>query len=51
MTGDNMGDARNITDKTIADAAEAAGISKEETMKNMLEALTKKLGKAAKKAG
>lgn len=45
MTGDNMGDARNITDKTIADAAEAAGTTKEEAMKNMLEALTKKLGK------
>ncbi len=47
MTGDNMGDARNITDKTIAAAAEAAGITKEEAMKNMLEALTKKLGKKA----
>lgn len=48
-TSDNMGDPRNITDKTIENAAEAAGVSKKEAMQNMLEALNKKLAKAAKK--
>ncbi|MBI5116633.1 hypothetical protein HZA56_09190 [Candidatus Poribacteria bacterium] len=45
MTADDMGDNRNITDKTIADAAEAAEITPEEAMQNMLEALKKKLAK------
>jgi hypothetical protein len=49
MTGDDMGDSRNITDKTIADAATASGLTKEEAMKNMLEALQKKMGKKAAK--
>ncbi len=44
MTADNMGDKRNITDKTIEEAAKAAEISKEEAMQNMLAALKKKLG-------
>jgi hypothetical protein len=48
---DNMGDERNITDETIAEAAEAAGISQEEALKNILQSVNKKLGKSAKKAG
>ncbi len=48
-TNDDMGDDRNITDETIAEAAEAGGTTTEEAMENMVEALKKKLGKKAKK--
>ena len=43
MPEDEMGSAKNITDKTFAEAADAAGTSLEEAKKNTLETLKKEL--------
>ncbi len=39
--GDNMGDPRNITDKTFEEAAKAAGETPEEAKRNALKLLRK----------
>jgi len=41
MPNDNLGDPRNITDKTFEDAAKAASQSPEEAKKNTLALLMK----------
>jgi hypothetical protein len=41
MPNDNLGDPRNITDKTFGDAAKAASQSPEEAKKNTLALLMK----------
>jgi hypothetical protein len=43
MRDNDMGDPSNITDKTFAEAAKAAGQSVEEAKKNTLELLQKAL--------
>lgn len=42
---DDMGDPKNITDKTFEEAARAAGQSPEEAKKNALELLQKTAAK------
>lgn len=49
QVNNEMGDSRNITNKTIEQAAKAAGISPKEAMKNMVDTLNKELRKQEKK--
>jgi len=44
MPDNDMGDPKNITNKTFEDAAKAAGQSPEEAKQNTLELLQKTLG-------
>jgi hypothetical protein len=44
MPDNEMGDPKNITNKTFEEAAKAAGQSPEEAKKNTLELLQKTLG-------
>ncbi|MGE0130555.1 MAG: hypothetical protein ACREAB_00725 [Blastocatellia bacterium] len=44
----NMGDPKNITNKTFEEAAKAAGETPEEAKKNTLELLEKTLGEKQK---
>lgn len=44
---DNMGNPKNITNKTFEEAANAAGQNVEEAKKNTLELLQKTLGQSA----
>ena len=48
MPDKDGGSAKNITDKTFAEAAKAAGQSVEEAKKNTLELLKKSLGESKK---
>jgi hypothetical protein len=48
MPDNNMGDTRNITDKTFEEAAKAAGQSVEEAKRNALQQLKKELAKKKK---
>jgi hypothetical protein len=48
MPDNNMGDARNITNKTFEEAAKAAGQSVEEAKRNALQQLKKELEKKKK---
>jgi hypothetical protein len=48
MPDNNMGDTRNITDKTFEEAAKAAGQSVEEAKRNALQQLKKELEKKKK---
>jgi len=50
MPDSNMGDSRNITNKTFEDAAKAAGESTEEAKRNTLALLKKILEGEGKKA-
>lgn len=43
MPDDDMGDPKNITEKTIEEAAKASGQSIEDAKKNMLELLQKQV--------
>ncbi len=45
MSDNDMGDEKNITDKTFEDAAKAMGQSVEEAKKNTLEMLQQEVGK------
>lgn len=45
MRDDDMGNADNITNQTIYKAAKASGQSKQEALKNIIEAAQKELGK------
>lgn len=45
MPDNDMGDSRNVTDKTFEEAAKAAGQSPEEAKRNVLELLKKVLEK------
>lgn len=44
MPDDDMGNPKNITDKTFEEAAKASNQSMEEAKKNTLELLKKQLG-------
>lgn len=44
MPNDDMGDPKNITEKTIEEAAKASGQTVEEAKKEMLKLLQKQLG-------
>lgn len=44
MPDDDMGNPKNITDKTFEEAAKASNQSMEEAKKNTLELLKKELG-------
>ncbi len=44
MPDNNMGNEKNITNKTFEEAAKVAGQSVEETKRNTLELLKKELG-------
>lgn len=46
MPGNDMGNPKNITDKTFEEAAKAAGQSADEAKRNSLELLKKVLEKA-----
>jgi hypothetical protein len=48
MPDNNMGDTRNITNKTFEEAAKAAGQSVEEARRNTLQQLKKELEKKKK---
>jgi hypothetical protein len=48
MADNNMGDTRNITNKTFEEAAKAAGQSVEEAKRNALQQLKKELEKKKK---
>jgi hypothetical protein len=48
MPDNNMGDTRNITDKTFEEAAKAASQSVEEAKRNVLQQLKKELEKKKK---
>ncbi len=48
MPDNNMGDTRNITNKTFEEAANAAGQSVEEAKRNVLQQLKKELEKKKK---
>jgi hypothetical protein len=48
MPNNNMGDTRNITDKTFEEAAKLAGQSVEEAKRNTLQQLKKELEKKKK---
>jgi hypothetical protein len=48
MPDNNMGDTRNITNKTFEEAAKAAGQSVEEAKRNTLQQLKKELEKKKK---
>lgn len=43
MPEDDMGDPKNITEKTFEEASKASGQTKEEAKKNTLEMLQKQL--------
>lgn len=45
MPDNDMGNSKNITNKTFEEAAKAAGQSVEEAKKNALELLQKSLGR------
>ncbi|HWC02309.1 MAG TPA: hypothetical protein VHF87_06035 [Methylomirabilota bacterium] len=45
MPDNDMGDPKNITNKTFKEAAEAAGQSVEEAKRNTLELLERSLGR------
>jgi hypothetical protein len=45
MTDNDMGEEKNITEKTFQDAAKAMGQSVEEAKKNTLELLQQEVGK------
>jgi hypothetical protein len=47
MPDNDMGDPKNITNKTFKEAAEAAGQSEEEAKRNTLELLQKSMGRSA----
>ena len=44
MPDNDMGNSKNITDKTFEEAAKAAGQSVKEAMENALDLLKKKVG-------
>ncbi len=46
MPDNDMGDPKNITNKTFKEAAEAAGQSEDEAKRNTLELLQKTLARA-----
>jgi hypothetical protein len=46
MPDNDMGDPKNITNKTFKEAAAAAGQSEEEAKRNTLELLQKSLGRS-----
>lgn len=46
MADDDMGDPKNITNKTFEEAAKASGQSVEEAKKNALELLKKQVEKS-----
>ena len=45
MPDDDMGDPKNITEKTFEEASKASGQTKEEAKKNTLDLLQKQLEK------
>jgi hypothetical protein len=47
MPDNDMGDPKNITNKTFKEAAEASGQSEEEAKRNTLELLQKSTGRSA----
>lgn len=48
MADDDMGDPKNVTEKTFEEAAKASGQSVEDAKKNALEILKKQLGQSDK---